>query len=100
MTEYAYIPPVVITSLTQGWRSPAGGRPDSCQSRELTLDWRENSFEFEYAALSYILPEKNRYQYLLEGFDLAWFDTPERDASAVTPLARRNLHPARQRIEL
>jgi streptogramin lyase len=31
-----------------------------------------NRYTFEYAALSYTLPSKNRYRYMLEGFDHSW----------------------------
>jgi signal transduction histidine kinase/ligand-binding sensor domain-containing protein len=31
-------------------------------------------YTFEYAALSYTVPSKNRYRYMLEGFDHSWVD--------------------------
>jgi signal transduction histidine kinase/ligand-binding sensor domain-containing protein len=33
-----------------------------------------NRYTFDYAALSYTLPSKNRYRYMLEGFDRNWLD--------------------------
>jgi signal transduction histidine kinase len=39
---------------------------------EVTLKWPENSFDFEYAALSFTQPEKNQYAYYLEGFEKSW----------------------------
>lgn len=36
------------------------------------LAHNENSFSFEYTALSYYAPEKNEYAYFLEGFDRDW----------------------------
>lgn len=66
-----YMPPVVLTSLTQG------GEPvvldvavDSADRVELS--WPNNNFEFEFAALSYLNPAENRYAYKLEGFDKDW----------------------------
>ncbi len=34
----------------------------------------QKSLKFEFAALNYLPPEKNRYQYQLEGFDNMWND--------------------------
>jgi nitrate/nitrite-specific signal transduction histidine kinase len=66
-----YVPPVVLTSLTQG-----GETVDLDKALEkvthVTFHWPKNFFEFEFAALSYVQPEKNRYAYKLEGFDEAW----------------------------
>jgi hypothetical protein len=36
---------------------------------EFTLQWPNNSFEFEFAALSYSQPNKNQYAYKFENFD-------------------------------
>ena len=44
----------------------------------LQLDWRQNSFEFEYVALNFTNSVKNRYQYFLEGYDKKWFDAGPR----------------------
>jgi signal transduction histidine kinase len=38
----------------------------------VTFYWPRNFFEFEFAALSYVQPEKNQYAYMLEGFDENW----------------------------
>ncbi|MDM8567280.1 two-component regulator propeller domain-containing protein [Candidatus Halobeggiatoa sp. HSG11] len=41
--------------------------------KKLTLDWRQNFFEFEYVALNYTNSSKNSYQYFLEGYDKHWY---------------------------
>jgi signal transduction histidine kinase len=38
----------------------------------ITLQYPRNSFEFEFAALSYNQPDKNKYAYILDGFDTDW----------------------------
>ncbi len=43
--------------------------------QKLDLKHNENSFSFEFAALHYASPEKNKYAYLLEGFDEEWIFT-------------------------
>jgi signal transduction histidine kinase/ligand-binding sensor domain-containing protein len=66
-----YIPPVVLTRFAQG-----GEELDFENSitnvTEIKLNWPNNFFEFEFAALSFAHPEKNQYAYTLEGFDDNW----------------------------
>ena len=68
----AYIPPVVLTALNQGGDPLVKDRAPE-KIRHIVLDWRNNFFEFEYAALNYTQPEKCLYQYMLEGHDAQWF---------------------------
>lgn len=42
--------------------------------RALELGYGEKLVTFEFAALDFIAPTHNRYQYRLEGFDSAWVD--------------------------
>jgi signal transduction histidine kinase/ligand-binding sensor domain-containing protein len=37
-----------------------------------------NHFQFEYAGMSFVAPQKVRYRYMLEGFDHAWTDADSR----------------------
>lgn len=39
---------------------------------EITLSAGQNVFSIGYAALNYSFPKKNKYAYILEGFDEAW----------------------------
>ena len=71
------IPPVVITNfLLFNEPVPIGGDSPLQQAiwatQEITLSNRDYSFAFEFAALNYVAPEKNRYKYKLEGFDQEW----------------------------
>ncbi len=66
-----YAPPVVLTALTQGGEALSPKASTSLE--EITLNWQQNFFEFEYAALNYTIPEKNQYRYKLEGFDTEWY---------------------------
>ena len=79
------IPPVVLTSLTQG-----GDALDTAVSSEnvseITLNWPSNFFEFEFAALSYANPEENEYAYKLEGFDEDWVRVGNRSFGRYTNL--------------
>jgi len=42
---------------------------------EISLKYKENSFSFEFAALHFAAPNKNKYAYMLEGFDKDWIYT-------------------------
>jgi two-component sensor histidine kinase len=60
------IPPVVISSFKIFDREiPVG-------NGHLNLNYDENRFTFEFAALSYFRNPKNRYAYMLEGVDHDW----------------------------
>jgi diguanylate cyclase (GGDEF)-like protein len=66
------VPPVVLTSFLKLNR-PVEGVPLWNLSR-LHLGYRDDVVTFEFAALDYAAPERNRYQYQLEGFDPDWVD--------------------------
>ncbi|MBN1487457.1 MAG: response regulator [Anaerolineae bacterium] len=68
----SYIPPVVLTSFTQGG-DPVRANTAPQYVQDITLNWQNNFFEFEYAALNYTRPEKNQYAYMLEGVDKDWY---------------------------
>ena len=73
----SYVPPVVTTSFTL-FNRPVPIGPESLLTKaipyveSLTLPHADNVFSFEFAALSYANPHKNRYRYRLEGFDPGW----------------------------
>ncbi len=71
ITDNQYVPPVVLTSLTQGGEEVRGSRSLE-RLEDVTFHWPNNFFEFEFAALSYIQSAENQYAYMLEGFDRAW----------------------------
>ncbi len=66
-----YLPPIVLTSLTQGGRAVELGIPVESIA-EVTFRRPDSFFEFEFAALSFTQPQKNQYAYMLEGFDAGW----------------------------
>ena len=42
---------------------------------QITISYKENFFSFEFAALHYNNPSKNRYAYKMEGFNKQWINT-------------------------
>ena len=80
-----YIPPVVLTSLTQNSIPVDTGLvPDAVN--EVVFRWPNNYFEFEFAALNFTQPEKNQYAFQLEGFDQKWNYIRERHNGQYTNL--------------
>ena len=72
-----YTPPVVLTGLQLFNKPvPIGDHSPLKQAisftRSLALSHRQNIFSFEFAALSYLDPQRNRYRYRLEGLESAW----------------------------
>jgi signal transduction histidine kinase/ligand-binding sensor domain-containing protein len=68
-----HIPPVVLTSLRQNGEDVK--LPSAVESvEEVTFHRPDSTFEFEFAALSFIQPHKNQHAYMLEGFDRDWND--------------------------
>jgi PAS domain S-box-containing protein len=72
-----WIPPVKITALKQGGDPLRLGKAPE-RLDVLSLDWRHNYFEFEYAALSYTGSSENKYKYMLVGLDKDWYDAGKR----------------------
>lgn len=53
---------------------------------EIQLSWTHKVITFEFAALSFVSPEKNRYRYKLEGFNQDWVDAGTRRSATYTQL--------------
>jgi signal transduction histidine kinase len=67
---------------------PVGGQDPALtkninRTEALTLPHFQNSLSFEFSALSYVAPEKNRYRYQLEGFDADWREVNSKERLAV-----------------
>jgi signal transduction histidine kinase/ligand-binding sensor domain-containing protein len=77
IVESRTVPPVVFTEflLRNVPVSPAA-RSVLAQSitytPSLTLSHDQNMFSFEFAALSYVDPQRNQYRYMLEPLDRSW----------------------------
>ncbi|MGH1363991.1 MAG: two-component regulator propeller domain-containing protein [Calditrichia bacterium] len=82
----SFLPPVVITdfllfnkpvSIARDGLSVEGFQLQHHISRtqEVVLNYTDFIFSFEFAALNYRQPEKNRYAYMMEGFNEEWIET-------------------------
>ena len=86
-------PPVVITELQLFNKPVLVGAPGSPlrrtidRSDTLVLNHVQNVVSFEFAALDFSAPEKNRYAYRLDGFDKAWQEVGTQYTASYTNLA-------------
>ncbi|NND58923.1 MAG: diguanylate cyclase, partial [Gammaproteobacteria bacterium] len=66
-------PGIVLTSFSKlNLPVDTGGSLEKLQA--VRLDYDENMVTFEFAATDFIAPARNRYRYMLEGFDKGWVD--------------------------
>ena len=90
---YNYAPPMVITELKfngvtvapQGLINPSANsqqKTGSGTTASLTLAPEQRNFSLEFAALDYLEPKKNRYQYRLQGYEKDWISTDSEHRSA------------------
>lgn len=78
LRENTYNPPVVLTNMTifgkdiqaNTLNSPI--RESIGHTNEIVLNHNQSMIGFDFAALSYIAPKENNYQYMLEGLDNEW----------------------------
>jgi ligand-binding sensor domain-containing protein/signal transduction histidine kinase len=73
-----HIPPIVLTDFKITNESVVPGAPGAplkhtiTETKELVLSYLDNMISFEFAALDYVMPEKNQYAYKMDGFDKEW----------------------------
>ena len=66
ITVDQYVPPVVISSI-KVMDVKVNGEPN-----ELILSYDQNFISIEFSALDFSIPKRNRYSYILEGFQKSW----------------------------
>jgi signal transduction histidine kinase/ligand-binding sensor domain-containing protein/CheY-like chemotaxis protein len=83
-------PPVVLTDfqllIAQSDRNKKYKPiPQNINSLErLDLSYRNSNFIIHFAALNYLHPEKNKYRYMLEGFNKDWIDAGNQGIATFT----------------
>ncbi len=81
-----YVPPIVFSSFTRYNSDDEEGKPIVETGIDvkpaITLSYKDNVANFEFAALSYFDNDKNQYTYRLEGYNESWIQLgPERRAT-------------------
>jgi len=97
VTSNLFIPPVVLTDFSifnETVKVSSDASDDEFHlekaihlMNEIDLSWKHNVITFEFAALSYISPEKNKFSYMLEGFDKHWVDAGTSRTATYTHLS-------------
>lgn len=78
LRENRYNPPVVLTNITIFGKDVPVNTPHSplqhsiVYTDKITLKHNQSMVGFDFASLSYIAPQENGYQYMLEGLDSEW----------------------------
>jgi signal transduction histidine kinase/streptogramin lyase len=82
-TRNEHVPPVVLTRF-RGAGPASTPWIDLATVSEIELGHRESFFTFEYAALDFREPHRNRYAYRLEGVDHDWVDAGTSSSATYT----------------
>jgi signal transduction histidine kinase len=82
-------PPVVITQF-EVFNEPQ--RIDLSGETPIRISYQQDFITFEFAALDFRAPQKNRYAYMLEGFDKTWTQTEGRRYATYTNLPGGEYH--------
>ena len=78
-------PPLALTAFYKFNEEVAVGKP-LAEVRNLDLSHRDQVIAFEFAALDFTAPDKNRYMAMLDGFDERWVDLGTRRRISYTNL--------------
>jgi diguanylate cyclase (GGDEF)-like protein len=87
--ENPHAPPVTLTAFLK-FNQPVDLGAPTTDVREISLTHKDSVVAFEFAALDYTAPEKNRYRYKLEGFDEDWIDAGRLRRATYTNLRPRS----------
>lgn len=79
------VPPIVITRFYL-FEKPTRMDTLITSNKKLDLNYRQNTFSFDFAALNYLFPDKNRYAYKMEGLNDEWIYSGSRRYAAYTNL--------------
>jgi signal transduction histidine kinase/ligand-binding sensor domain-containing protein len=86
--DNTFIPSVVITAFKK-FNKPVELDTAINEASTIELDYQDNFISFEFAALNFSVPEKNKYCYKLEGLDKDWVDAGDRREAVYTNLEAR-----------
>ena len=71
ISDSKHIPPVFITSFKK-FGKEAELDTNISDKKYIELSYKDNFISFEFVALDYVFPEKNKYSYKMEGLDDNW----------------------------
>jgi diguanylate cyclase (GGDEF)-like protein len=95
LQAWSYRPGVLLTDANVGGR-PVPFAPGLAGAAALTVPAHANSLAVEFSSTDFSAPERNRYAFQLEGFDVGWVDSDATRRLA----AYTNLPPGDYRLRL
>ncbi|HEX2935765.1 MAG TPA: two-component regulator propeller domain-containing protein, partial [Bacteroidales bacterium] len=78
MRENIYVPDIVFTDLLLFNKPVTASDENSpisenmADAKTITLSYGQSYFIIKFVALNYVIPRKNQYAYMMEGFDKDW----------------------------
>ena len=87
--ENSFIPNVIITDF-RVFDKPFNLDKSILFTDEINLDYDQNFFSIEFASLDYTSPEKNIFEYKLEGVDKNWNKSDGRRFASYTDISNGN----------
>ncbi|MBN2708985.1 MAG: hypothetical protein JXR46_08070 [Calditrichaceae bacterium] len=81
----AFVPNIRLTSF-RVFDQPVSFNKSLNMLEKINLDYEQNFFSFEFTSMDFALPEKNKYAYMLEGFDKSWVYSGARRYASYTNL--------------
>ncbi len=90
LVQNEHIPRVYVTKFNLHGKELVHEFGALQQTKKITLDHDENDFSLEYAVLNYAQSQKNKYAYMLEGYDEDWIFTDQ-----YLPVSYTNVPPGR-----
>ena len=69
----SYIPPIKLTRFTK-FNKSVDFETSVSDISSIELEYSDYVIGFEFAALDYTAPERNKFKYMLEGFDRDWVE--------------------------
>lgn len=82
-------PPVVLTGF-RVMNKPASLPGNVTGIERVLLSYRDLFFNFTFSGLDFVNPAKNRYAYMLQGFDPDWVEVEEGHGATYTSIAPGN----------
>jgi ligand-binding sensor domain-containing protein/signal transduction histidine kinase/DNA-binding response OmpR family regulator len=93
VVENSFVPPIVFTDFKIFNQSVSIGNSkydilqnSITESRQITLPYNQNVLTFEFAALNYARSNKNKYTFILEGFEKKWNNAGNMHSATYTNL--------------
>ncbi|QQS35100.1 MAG: hypothetical protein IPM56_12650 [Ignavibacteriales bacterium] len=85
ISDNSFTPPVVITGF-ELFNKPYFLSQSIPNGTEIKLDYDQNFFSFEFAALDYSATGKNQYEFMLEGIDKHWLRSRQTNIAYYTDI--------------